>query len=442
MEPNEYDSGGGVDISPAVPLEISADLAARVDAILQDFAEGAELETALVVERSGALVSGISSEAEVMVDVISALVAGASAAMNALVRELGSTGNIESFHQSEARAVYLAEIMDGFVLVGVSTVPVPVGVIREKARRIRPALVDLLQEVEIPAPPSLGSAPRKFSLRDAALVKYPGMFGPGAVSKAAEDVESAEMPTLPGDDESSHGGAAEPVPAGMVPAGMEESTGVEEAGGSIFEAVDEDEDEEFFIPDATPPEPTEVIEFLRDEGPGIVIEDASGAVIDSPFEAEDDYGDEEVLAGGPGDSIFELEDDGEEEEEAPALPAAPAAAVPGIDPLPEEALGEGPGEFFAPDSDGDTAEETGVVFEIEEEDEETTLPPGESFPFFEIDEEAAAGEGGEAAFELDLDDFQDDDEDDGTGPVDDASLHERESEVEEDEVPSSGPFYF
>ncbi|MEM1442028.1 MAG: roadblock/LC7 domain-containing protein, partial [Verrucomicrobiota bacterium] len=140
------------DITPAVPLEISAELAAAVDELLQDFAEGAELETALVVERSGALVSGISSEAEVMVDIISALVAGASSAMNTLVTELGGSGNIESFHQSDERAVYLAEILDRFVLVGVSTVPVPVGVIREKARRIRPSLIELLHEIKTVAP--------------------------------------------------------------------------------------------------------------------------------------------------------------------------------------------------------------------------------------------------------------------------------------------------
>ena len=85
MVPESPESTDRKDISPAIPLEISAELAASVDELLLDFAEGAEKETALVVERSGALVSGISAEAEVMVDIISALDAGASAAMNALV---------------------------------------------------------------------------------------------------------------------------------------------------------------------------------------------------------------------------------------------------------------------------------------------------------------------------------------------------------------------
>ena len=62
--------------------------------------------------------SGISSEEEVTIEVISALVAGACGAMRALVSELGETGGIESFHQGENRVVYLSEIIHRFVLVG------------------------------------------------------------------------------------------------------------------------------------------------------------------------------------------------------------------------------------------------------------------------------------------------------------------------------------
>jgi len=91
--------------SPAIPLEITAERASQVDDQLRDFAEDAELETALVVDQSGALVSGISSEEEVTIEVISALVAGACGAMRALVSELGETGDIESFHQGEKRVV-------------------------------------------------------------------------------------------------------------------------------------------------------------------------------------------------------------------------------------------------------------------------------------------------------------------------------------------------
>ena len=75
------------DITAAVPLEISAELAEGVENLLRELAEDAGLSTALVVDRSGALVAGISSEEEVTVEVISALVAGASGAVRALVEQ-------------------------------------------------------------------------------------------------------------------------------------------------------------------------------------------------------------------------------------------------------------------------------------------------------------------------------------------------------------------
>lgn len=119
MDVEETDEEEKADYTPAIPLEISSGLASQIDDQLRDFAEDAELETALVVDQSGALVSGISAEEEVTIEVISALVAGASGAMRALAGELGETGSIESFHQGENRIIYLGEIIHRFVLVGV-----------------------------------------------------------------------------------------------------------------------------------------------------------------------------------------------------------------------------------------------------------------------------------------------------------------------------------
>ena len=93
-----YSESSSEDVSTAIPLEIDEETAARADDILREFAEDAGLETALIVDRSGALVSGISAEENVSVEIISALVAGASGAMRALVLRLGETGAIESLH--------------------------------------------------------------------------------------------------------------------------------------------------------------------------------------------------------------------------------------------------------------------------------------------------------------------------------------------------------
>lgn len=383
MDPQEQNPNEHTDVSPAIPLEISADLAVRVDAILQDFAEGAELETALVVERSGALVSGISSEAEVMVDIISALVAGASAAMNALVRELGSPGNIESFHQSNERAVYLAEVMDRFVLVGVSTVPVPVGVVREKARQVRPGLAKLLEGIKV-VPPLEEHHVHPQSLRS--------LTG-DSISPAPDASTYAQDVDVPSHTDESAASGTE-VEKGNLDDDYPEMIFEEDSSEQVTETGAESELEQ----------PKEVIEFLDDGSPEVVIEDSTGAVIDSPFETEDESEDSEFEDEATlNESIFELED----EDEANSSETIAAAG----------AINDNGGE-----------KESEVVFEIDEE--EVSEESGKSPTVFEIDEDSSA-------FELDFDDF-DDDEGEGTDPRSVGA----ESEAEEEEASSSGPFYF
>lgn len=412
------------DISPAIPLEISAELAASVDAILEEFAEGAELETALVVEMSGALVSGISSE-EMMVEIISALVAGASGAMSSLVRELGSSGNIESFHQSENRSVYLAEIIDRFILVGVSTVPVLVGIIREKARQVRPALIELLEEieVEIPVPEP---TPKPISLREMALA--------GAAEELPDIVPEPpveEEANIFFEDEASTPEAA-PIVEEAAPIEIEKPPLPEEpeviehpVAETVFEEVIEEPEP------VAESEPAGVVEYIDDESPEVVIEDEAGMVVDSPFEAEEDIEaasvneEEDNL---PRDSIFELEEEEEPESIFEAVEEEEATAP---EPLPEEAP---PAErvFEVEDPDED-ADDLASVFEMEDEsedDEKTSL------------------------FELELDDAEDDDEvmqlpepqerreNLTQAPEVEVSAEVVEEDAEEEEAPASGPFYF
>ncbi|MEM7602309.1 MAG: hypothetical protein AAF357_12945 [Verrucomicrobiota bacterium] len=431
MNPEDQNAQDSTDISPALPLEISADLAMNVDEILQDFAEGAELETALVVERSGALVSGISSEEEVMVEIISALVAGASGAMTALVKELGSTGNIESFHQSEERAVYLAEIMKQFVLVGVSSVPVPVGVIREKARQIRPALIDLLDTIEVSPLPVPPAETKTFSLRDMALTGAPAAEPEPAPEVVGQKVSrltvSVAPPVLPESPDPVETQPEPAVPEPGNPVADELVPAVDEELASIFEAADdegivdetpvemdspgqEEDPIEEDIPSESEPsrEPTEVIELLNDESPEIVIEDSSGDIVESPFEAEDDDNPFEA-DDERSESIFELEEDDEEEE-----------------------IGE---TETAPVFELDQDDEEEAVIELDDED--SVEAAGSESPVFEVDEEPSAEEDS-SAFELDFDDF---DEKKVSAPAEEISAAVEE-EAEEEEASSSGPFYF
>ncbi len=297
MAGRESNEVADTDYTAAVPLEISSEVAERADDLLREFAEDAGLSTALVVDRSGSLVAGISSESDVTIEVISALVAGASGAMRALVSQLGETGSMESLHFGEGRLVYLREIINRFILVGVSDGSRPAGLVRQKAQTVKDALSTLLRDINgedaiVPrsAPPSSTRSLREVAMERAA---QRGISSSGAVAMEApvepeprpEDVESVpqEAPTA----------EIEPEPV---------------------------------VPEPVVPEPREVLVPLDFGESEIVIEPRSGSnaklltgrelAAFSPFEADDDVDEDEPsgLELSSSGSIFELEEDDDDEE--------------------------------------------------------------------------------------------------------------------------------
>ena len=422
MEISESSESANADYTPAVPLEISQEVAEQADEFLRELAEDAGLDTALIVDQSGALVTGISAEENVTVEVISALVAGASGAMKTLVRELGETGEIESLHQGSERSVYLREIIGRFVLVGVADSSLPVGVIREKSNQIRGRLAELLDSVkptdsaEEEELPESVVVPR--SLREVAMAR--------AAERAAREPEEDEDDPLAGidddpvaadDDDVFDLGKLTAVDEGNE-SSEEESPAAEEE--SIFE-VEEDEaeiEEEDEEEEEEEREPTEVIEPLELDEPEIVIESEEEAPAESPFEIEEDEEEEPVVPetivleeGAPVESIFELEaDDGEEEDAAEAAEAADDE----------------------PEAEGDDQEDLSSIFEVDsdsdEEVEEEASVPGDE----EVGDEAT-----ELVFELDDDDSDEAGEESAETP----EGSEAEAE-EEEEVGGAGPFYF
>lgn len=489
-ESESQDAGDSVE-SPAVSLEIGAEVAAEMDRVLREFAEDGDLDTALVVDRGGALVTGISSDEGVTVEVISGLVAGASGAMRALVRELGETGEIESFHQGDDRVIYLRDLVDRFVLVGVCTAPTPVGVIREKARQVRPALVESLATVESSVPQgnaggdetSAAERPRVRSLRAVAEER--------AAARAAQKKEDGddsgmeETPSVPAEE-----AADDPVSDGTVAAGEPETeppaeelfggsprmgppalppglTGAEE-GADGADGGEEAEDAETVVA----PEPREIIELIGDDSPEIVIEGSGrppGEVpAESPFEIDEAGADEaagadgtesagvpsfEAPAGGAVDSVFELEDDESGENAGPEIPedAGDGDAGKSVPPLPE------PAGVFEIDADA----EDQLAEPPETSQDVPAKDPVESI--FETDEEEGdesgksdeAGEAVESIFESDDDGEEDGgaESDSGAGVgnggeapgdgSDDADRAPDTAEAEkEEEAKSPGPFYF
>ena len=136
------------DRTAAVTLEVPSGVADDIEAVLRSFAEEAELDTSLVVDHSGFLIAGISSIPDVDVDTIGTLVAGASGATEGLTGALGEAGKVESLHLGEDRLLYLKEVGERFILVGVSDSNIPAGILRDQANQVQDSLTKLLGKVK------------------------------------------------------------------------------------------------------------------------------------------------------------------------------------------------------------------------------------------------------------------------------------------------------
>lgn len=417
---------GEADFTAAVPLEISEETASRTDDLLREFAEDAGLDTALVVDRSGALVAGISAEADVTVEVISALVAGASGAMRALVAQLGETGALESLHLGGNRLIYLKETVHRFVLVAVAEASRPAGLVRQKALAIEGRLAELLRDVrpvELPPPSPAEPAPIVRSLREtvrerAALRQAVPPPIPPVIPAATEPIfeldagdedeeEEEEDDFLYEDD-----AFAEEEVLPEVVSEVEEPVVLpcdeEPRIDETFETLDlqpelEDEVAEETEPSSSveptlssPPEelpppvpvvPREILEPIDFGEPEIVIEPAlpvQGAAqappkpqlpVDSPFEAEEEEDEdleiESDLKPAGADSVFEYDGDEENEDEDDELIVEVSPVAEEEDPAPVSMVPpplpvSPPASLFEED-DGDDEEDDPFEDELEDE---------------------------------------------------------------------------
>ncbi|HRQ89294.1 MAG TPA: roadblock/LC7 domain-containing protein [Bacteroidia bacterium] len=441
MDRSEWDEPLDADYSAAVPLEISDETAAMADDLLREFAESAALETALVVDRSGGLVAGISSEAEVSVDVISALVAGASGAMQALVSHLGESGALESIHLGGNRLIYLKETVNRFILVAVAEASRPAGLVRQTALSIEARLAEVLHEVRSPEP--LPQVPRGRSLRAAASAKAAPAIFPVIAGGSRFAEESIEELPIPLDE--AIGEEMDFATFELDESELEEDEAPEieaEDEEEEIEAAEEQEEEEpqdEAESEEEEAEPNEILEPIDFGDPEIVIERSERPQaqdspivmmpVDSPFEAEEEdesdesefeelveeeIGEAELPPSLP-ESVFEWESDEEDLEDEPEAEEETEPA-PGPPPLPELVFEE---EI--------EKEEVKAVFELdgfeeddgedEEESEDVAEPESEPEP-------------------------EDEHEDDPSDEVGDEIEEMISEEEEESEIQSSGPFYF
>ena len=346
MDISESSDSANADFTPAEPLEISLEVAEQADELLRELAEDAGLDTALIIDQNGALVTGISAEENVTVDLISALVAGASGAMKTLVRELGETGEIESLHQGSERSVYLREIVGRFFLVGVAEASLPVGLTREKSNQMRGRFAELLnfaKPTDFTEKEELAeSAVMPQTLREVAIAR--------AAERAARDpVEDEDDPLVDDENDFSDLGKLTAAVVEDSKSSGDESSAAEE--DSIFEL--EEDEAEIEEKEEEQRDPTEVIEPLELDETEIFIE---------PEKEESVVPETIVLKeGAPVESIFELEADEVEEEEDEVIKAVDEGSAVEID---DEEDFSG---IFEVDSDSDE-EESDLVSELGDDD--------------------------------------------------------------------------
>jgi predicted regulator of Ras-like GTPase activity (Roadblock/LC7/MglB family) len=323
MDRREIESPDEADYTAAVPLEIDEETATRADDLLREFAEDAGLETALVVDRSGALVAGISAEAEVTVEVISALVAGASGAMRALVSRLGETGAVESLHLGGNRLVYLKEIVNRFILVAVAEVSRPAGLVRQKALAINSRIEELLRDVrsaEVVTPPVPPAKSLRAIARERAAQREAELAAASAASVLLPEIDEDSIRV-----EETEAVQFEEIVVAEFPEEVPEEESFETLElTSEMEPVDEPE-----AVDETPEYPP--AESEEDAEPSEEIEEPA-----TPFEAfEEDFGEEVEAEPDPG--FFECDEP--ELEVGPELePEFETEAEPEPEPVPKEIL--------------------------------------------------------------------------------------------------------
>ena len=341
------------DHSAAIPLEINQETAERAEEVLRLFAEDAEMDMALIVDRSGALIAGIAADAEVPVDTISALVAGVCGAVDALIDKIGESGEIESFHSGGERQLYLRELENRFILVGVSGVDLPTGIIREKSAQIRGELSEILQEIQAR---SATIAKRRRSLHS--IVPGQGSEEEADTSEQEETIIEEELIVSEKVEEVTVREEVEEKPEDIVletPEVDEPLISLDAAGESPFSLDSETE-------------PTT-------KGAGIRFDDLSG--LTDPLEAEDEISAIETV------NIDEVEDSTQEEvpeevegiteeEVAEALPAPEPPVAPPV--LVAPVVLDSPFEAVEDDDEN----ELGIVSDETEEEVKLPSQPGPS----------------------------------------------------------------
>lgn len=224
------------DASSLLTLEIRPELATEIEDLLGAFADQCELDTALVVARSGALAAGISIENGVTIQGVAAQVAQVGGHARTLAQELKNRAPLESLFFGEDRSLYVRELDERFFLVAVSSASVPVGLVRAASVPLAEELLPMLLGIHVPIPMPERPVSLSKSLRRIALERAPLRGSSLLIEKRFSDFEDPFSPDLP---------SAVNTAAVSTPAASSLSD------DSVFELEDDEESNDEAIPPAT-----------------------------------------------------------------------------------------------------------------------------------------------------------------------------------------------
>ena len=152
-------------------IEISAEVAGRIELTLAAFVDDVQLDFAAVLDDSGAVLgwaaasdngegdadsasSASAAMVEVLVDCSGALAMGAFAASQTLAIQLGGESSREMIHHAGSKSFHLTEISAGVALFSVWSGAVALGYLRASAGRAVKLLLPEISELLAASPPT------------------------------------------------------------------------------------------------------------------------------------------------------------------------------------------------------------------------------------------------------------------------------------------------
>ncbi|HET8656037.1 MAG TPA: roadblock/LC7 domain-containing protein [Longimicrobiaceae bacterium] len=131
----------------AASWSFSADDAQRINRLLQDFLHGSSARCALLVDRTGQLITTAGEQPDFDSTAFASLAAADFSANDQLASMIGEQEFSSLFHQGEKESMYLADVAKRVILVVLFDDRATLGMIRIKVKNLVGELTEVFREV-------------------------------------------------------------------------------------------------------------------------------------------------------------------------------------------------------------------------------------------------------------------------------------------------------